>query len=206
MRFTPFSIKAQEFNKAVRGYDKEEVRVYLESLSNEFENIQKENDELHSNIENSSEQIGEFQKLEKSLQATLVTAHESSNKAVESARKQNQLIIKEAEIKANQLVEKATKDAVLIRDSVLKLREEKNLLIAKLKAMIETQADLLNLDTKTVGSIPVPKNKKVTADSTNVNDDNSIISHDNSKNNIDRSKLDVDDSDIDVDDVLEKLL
>ncbi len=185
MRFTPFSIKAQEFNKAVRGYDKEEVRIYLESLSNEFEQLQKENDELHSNIENSSVQIGEFQKLEKTLQATLVNAHESSSKAVESARKQNQLIIKEAEIKANQLIERANKEAVLIRDSVLKLREEKNLLIAKLKAMIETQADLLNLDTKTVESIPVPKKKKVNDDNSKINDDN---------------------SEIDVDDVLEKLL
>lgn len=192
MRFTPFSIKAQEFSKAVRGYDKEEVRIYLESLSNEFEKLQKENDELNSSIENSSEQIGEFQKLEKTLQATLVTAHESSNKAVESARKQNQLIIKEAEIKANQLVEKATKEAALIRDSVLKLREEKNLLIAKLKAMIETQADLLNLDTKTVESKPIPKKEKVNID--------------NSKTDIDNSKTDVDDSEIDVDDVLEKLL
>jgi cell division initiation protein len=199
MRFTPFSIKAQEFNKAVRGYDKEEVRVYLESLSNEFEKLQKENDELHSNIENSSEQIGEFQKLEKTLQATLVTAHESSNKAVESARKQNQLIIKEAEIKANQLVEKATKEAVLIRDSVLKLREEKNLLIAKLKAMIETQADLLNLDTKIVESIPIPEKKKVIADNSEINVESPRI-------NVDKHEIDVDDSEIDVDDLLEKLL
>lgn len=178
MRFTPFGIKAQEFNKAVRGYDKEEVRVYLESLSNEFEKLQKENDELNSNIENSSEQIGEFQKLEKTLQATLVTAQESSSKAVESARKQNQLIIKEAEIKANQLIEKATKESELIRDAVFKLREEKNLLIAKLKAMIETQASILNLGTKTIKSKPLPKKESVK----------------------------IDNSEIDVDDVLEKLL
>ncbi|MCF6271327.1 MAG: DivIVA domain-containing protein [Melioribacteraceae bacterium] len=178
MRFTPFSIKAQEFNKAVRGYDKEEVRVYLESLSNEFEILKNENDELRSKIENSSEQITEFQKLEKTLQATLVSAQESSSKAVESARKQNQLIIKEAEIKANQLLEKANKEAELIRDSVLRLNEERNLLIAKLKAMIETQANILDIGSNTFESKPLPKEDKVEVDS----------------------------SEIDVDDVLEKLL
>ena len=178
MRFTPFSIKAQEFNKSVRGYDKEEVRVFLESLSNEFEKLQKENDELSGKIENSSEQIGEFQKLEKTLQATLVTAQESSNKAVESARKQNQLIIKEAEIKANQLIERANKESELIRDSVFQLREEKNLLIAKLKAMVETQSNILNLGTKSIANTPAPKKENVK----------------------------VDNSEIDVDDVLEKLL
>ncbi len=178
MRFTPFGIKAQEFNKAMRGYDKEEVRVYLESLSNEFEKLQNENHELSSRIENSSEQIGEFQKLEKTLQATLVTAQESSSKAVESARKQNQLIIKEAEIKANQLIVKANKESELIRDSVLKLREERSLLIAKLKAMIETQANILDLGSNTFESKPIHAEKK----------------------------SEVDNSEIDVEDVLEKLL
>ncbi len=178
MRFTPFSIKAQEFNKAVRGYDKEEVRVYLESLSNEFEKLQNENDELNSKIKNNSEQIIEFQKLEKTLQATLVSAQESSSKAVESARKQNQLIIKEAEIKANQLIEKAHKESELIRDSVLRLHEERNLLIAKLKAMIETQANILDIGSNTFESKPLPKEEK----------------------------NEIDNSEIDVDDVLEKLL
>ena len=177
MRFTPFSIKAQEFNKSVRGFDKDEVRAYLETLSNEFEKMQNENTELKSKIDNSSEELTEFKKLEKTLQATLITAQESSSKAVESARKQNQLIIKEAEIKANQTIEKANKDAEIIRDSVLQLKEEKNLLIAKLKAMVETQASILDIGSKTFESksLPVEEMKK-------------------------------DNSEIDVDDVLEKLL
>ncbi len=177
MRFTPFSIKAQEFNKSVRGFDKDEVRAYLETLSNEFEKLQNENNELRNRIDNSSEELTEFKKLEKTLQATLITAQESSSKAVESARKQNQLIIKEAEIKANQTIEKANKDAEIIRDSVLQLKEEKNLLIAKLKAMVETQASILDIGSKTFESksLPVEEMKK-------------------------------DNSEIDVDDVLEKLL
>ncbi len=177
MRFTPFSIKAQEFNKSVRGFDKDEVRAYLETLSNEFEKLQNENNELRNRIDNSSEELTEFKKLEKTLQATLITAQESSSKAVESARKQNQLIIKEAEIKANQTIEKANKDAEIIRDSVLQLKEEKNLLIAKLKAMVETQASILDIGSKTFESKSLP-----------VED----IKNDNSE--------------IDVDDVLEKLL
>jgi cell division initiation protein len=179
VRFTPYNIKAQEFNKSVRGYDKEEVRIYLETLANEFEKIANENEELNNKIKNSSDEIGEFKKLEKTLQATLVSAQESSSKAVESARKQNQLIIKEAEIKANQLVERANKEAELIRDSVLRLREEKNLLIAKLKAMIETQAQILDIGSNTFETKPLPKEEKI---------------------------VEVDNSEIDVDNVLEKLL
>jgi len=170
MKFTPFSIKAMEFNKSVRGFDKDEVRAYLETLSNEFEKLQNENNELNSKIDNSSDEITEFKKLEKTLQATLISAQESSSKAVESARKQNQLIIKEAEIKANQTIEKANREAELIRDSVLQLREEKNLLIAKLKAMVETQASILDIGSKTFESKPLPVEEK--------QNDSSEIDHD----------------------------
>jgi len=174
---SPHSIKAMEFNKSLRGFDTEEVIGYLGTLSNEFEKLQKENNELKSKIDNSSEEITEFKKLEKTLQATLVSAQESSSKAVESARKQNQLIIKEAEIKANQTIEKANREAEVIRDSVLQLREERNLLIAKLKAMVETQASILDIGSKTFESKPLSVEKKQN-----------------------------DNSEIDVDDVLEKLL
>ena len=109
MKFSPFSIKAQEFSKSLYGYDKEEVRAFLESLASEVEKLQKDNDKLISQIDQNAEEITEFKKLEKSLQSTLLNAQESSSRSVESAKKQNQLIIKEAEIKANQLIEKAKK-------------------------------------------------------------------------------------------------
>jgi cell division initiation protein len=115
--------------------------------------------------------------LEKTLQTTLISAQESSSKAVESARKQNQLIIKEAEIKANQTIEKAKRESQLIRDSVLQLKEEKNLLIAKLKAIVETQASILDIGSKTFESKSLPVEEKQS-----------------------------DNSEIDVDDMLEKLL
>jgi len=152
MKFTPFSIKAQEFSKSLLGYDKDEVRVFLESLSNEFEKLHKDNEKLLTDMDENTQEITEFKKLEKSLQSTLLNAQESSSKSVESAKKQNQLIIKEAEIKANQIVEKAKLEADLIRSSVLKLKEEKNLFIAKLKAMVESQASILDMGVNSIDS------------------------------------------------------
>ena len=98
MKFTPFSIKAQEFAKPMRGYDTDEVRVFLESLANEFDTLQKENEKLLTEIEKNADEIIEYKKLEKSLQSTLLNAQESTSKSVESAKKQNQLIIKDPDV------------------------------------------------------------------------------------------------------------
>ena len=65
-------------------------------------------------------------------------------------------MIKEAEIKATQLIEKAKIKADEIRDSVIALREEKDLIIAKLKAIINSQARLLDMKVADAGEEVVP--------------------------------------------------
>lgn len=148
MKFTPFSIKNQEFSRAVRGFDKDEVKAFLEKLSDEFETLQSENLRLTNEIEKTNSQLDEYKRIEKNLQNTLLSATESSSKAFESAKKQTALMIKESELKASQLIEEAKEKANEIRDAVLKLREEKKLLVAKLKAMVDTQTSLIEISFK----------------------------------------------------------
>jgi len=150
VKYSPFNIKNQEFNKSVRGYDKDEVKAYLEKLSDEFELLQSDNKKLSDELEQMKEEVSEFKRIEKNLQSTLLNAQESSSKSVESAKKQTALILKEAELKASQIVEKAKENANSIRDSVLQLREERDLLIARLRAMVNSQASLLEMNVETI--------------------------------------------------------
>ena len=151
MKVSPLSIKRQEFNKAMRGYDKDEVQAFLDKLSDEFETLQKENDSLKKELEESTAKLVEFRRIEKNLQDTLLKAQESSSKSIESTKKQSSLMIKEAEIKASQILEKAKENANEIRNAVISLREEKNLIVANLKAIINSQAHLLELKVETAG-------------------------------------------------------
>lgn len=144
MKFTPFGIKSQEFNKVLRGYDKDEVQAFLEKIADEFDRISSENEKYKKEVDTLNEQLKEFKKIEKSLQSTLLSAQESSTKAIDSVKKQAALMIKEAELKAAQVIEKAKENANMVRDSVLLLREEKNLLIARLSAMVNSQSELFD--------------------------------------------------------------
>lgn len=178
MKYSPFNIKNQEFNKSVRGYDKDEVKAYLEKLSDEFELLQSDNKKLSEELEGVREEITEFKRIEKNLQSTLLNAQESSSKSVESAKKQTALILKEAELKAAQIVEKAKENANFIRDSVLQLREERDLLIARLKAMLSSQTSLLEMNVE------------------------SIETHPSFKKSVQKEEK----TDMDIDDIVEKLL
>jgi len=110
-----------------------------------METLQKENEQLKKELETANSRLTEFRKIEKNLQDTLLKAQESSTKSLESAKKQTTLMVKEAEIKASQIMEKARESANEIRTAVITLREEKDLVVAKLKSIISSQAQLLEM-------------------------------------------------------------
>ncbi len=151
MKISPLSVKRQEFAKKLRGYDPEEVQAFLEKLADDIDELIKENEGLHQQVETLNTSLNEFKKIEKNLQDTLLKAQESSTKTIESTKKQANLIIKEAELKAAQIVEKARENANEIRNAVIQLREEKDLIVAKLKAIINSQAHLLEMKVEDAG-------------------------------------------------------
>lgn len=161
MKVSPISIKKQEFNKSVRGFDRDEVKAYLEKLADEFEDLQLQNDRLKKEVEQANIRLSEFRRIEKSLQDTLLKAQESSAKSVESTKKQTSLMIKEAEIKASQILEKARESANEIRSAVINLREERDLIVAKLRAIINSQAHLLEMKVEEAGEEQVEVKQQV---------------------------------------------
>jgi len=175
MKFTPFGIKNQEFNRTVRGYDRDEVRAFLEKLSDEFEKLQNDNDKMKVETEHIEEQLKEFKRIEKNLQQALLNTTESGSKAVDSAKKQTSLMIKEAELKSVQIIEKAKEYANSVRDSVLNLREEKKLLIARIKALVNTQSSLLEFDVQNIDTHvkkkEAPKERENQEDQSEINID-----------------------------------
>ena len=159
MKVSPFSIKKQEFKKSLRGYDKEEVQAFLDKLADEFENVIKENDSLKKELEQATSRLSEFRKIEKNLQDTLLRAQESTTKSIESTKKQASLMIKEAEIKSSQILEKARENANEIRNAVINLREERDLIIANLKSIINSQSRLLEMKVEDAGEESTVTNK-----------------------------------------------
>lgn len=150
MRLSPDIIRKQLFNKKMRGYDADEVDTFVEQVASEIEMLRKEKDEIQNQLDAAVEKIRQYKKIEKTLQATLISTQESSSKSMDSVKKHAALIVKEAELKAAQIVEKAKETANELRDTIIKLRDEKRLLIAKIKAVIDTQTEIINFNKETV--------------------------------------------------------
>ena len=174
MKLTPLLIKKQEFSKSFRGFNAEEVQAFLDKLSDEVDNLLRENEILRTEVQELRDKVAAFQKIEKNLQDTLIKAQESSTKTLESTKKQSSLIIKEAEIKASQLIENAREEANEIRNAVMTLKEEKDLIIARLKAIVSSQANLLEGKVREAGEEPAILKKQDSSDKVDIDVDDIV--------------------------------
>lgn len=145
MNITPLDVRKQSFGKSFRGYDAEEVEAFLEMVAETFErlnetmaSLQSKNRELQSTVER-------YQQLEQTLQDTLVTAQKIADEARENARKEAGLIVKEAEISADRVLESARQGSSELRREILTLRTQRDTFVTRLGALCKGQLDLLEL-------------------------------------------------------------
>ncbi len=145
MKLTPIDIRKWEFKKGVRGYDKYEVQAFLELASEEFEKLQQERREFEQKSKRLEKEIEEYRRVEKSLQDTLISAKETTDKSMQNSRKEAELIVGDAELHADKIMDSARKKASKIEDEITRLTVLRDSFAVKLKGMLNSQIELLEL-------------------------------------------------------------
>jgi len=145
LKLTPIDIRKWEFKKGVRGYDKYEVQAFLELASEEFEKLQQERREFEQKSKRLEKEIEEYRRVEKSLQETLISAKETTEKSMQNSRKEAELIVGDAELHADKIMDSARKKASKIEDEITRLTVLRDSFAVKLKGMLNSQIELLEL-------------------------------------------------------------
>ena len=99
-RLTAMDIEQQEFTRKVRGYDPDEVKLFLKSVAEEIERINLENATVREEMGQVRERLEEYRQRERMLQDTLLTAQRMAEEHRENTRVESELLVKEARIKA----------------------------------------------------------------------------------------------------------
>lgn len=127
MDITPMDIVHKEFGTGLRGFNKEEVREYLNEVGNSIEALMRERAELAAEIDALKQNLERYHKLEDNLQATLMLAQRTSDEAVTNANKKAELIIDEAR-----------RDAETIKQQMGGIRGERERFLLEFQTLLET--------------------------------------------------------------------
>jgi cell division initiation protein len=150
MKLTPLDIQRHEFQqRTFRGLDRAEVRMFLNAVSEEMEHLRSDNEKMSEEVRRLTALLSEHHQREEILKNTLVAAQRTSEELKENAKKQSQMLLKEAELAADRLVEAAQSRAHDIEKDILELKMQKRQVLNSILAAIANLRNLIQLMSET---------------------------------------------------------
>ncbi len=115
MRLSPLDVQHHEFSSAMRGYDKVQVRAFLEETAEALEASVRENQALRAELAKRDELITELRSGESELRRAVVSAERLGSELKTRAQEDAERVLQDAR----------GERAVILRDAELQLRELK---------------------------------------------------------------------------------
>jgi cell division initiation protein len=145
MKITPQEILNQVFSTKIKGYNPEEVKSFLQQIVETMESEIQEKENLKAKMEKLRESLAKIEKKEELLRDTLIAAQKFSSEIKIHSHKEAELIIKDAEMKSEEIVKHAFTRQMAIKEEIKSLQfKRKEIendiihLLNSLKELIET--------------------------------------------------------------------
>lgn len=143
MALTPLDIQQQRFRTALRGYAAKDVEAFLEQTANAFEDLQRETYRLADENKKLQSDIEEYQRREGTFKRALLHSQRVLDQMQENARRQAEVIVAEAEGKADKLLQHAQNRVAQLQDSIADLKRQRIQAEEEIMFVIETHRRLL---------------------------------------------------------------
>jgi cell division initiation protein len=146
MPLSPLDIHNKEFGRRLRGYDEDEVNEFLDQIIKDYEAMIRENKELQGQVAATQEKLGHFASIEETLGKTIIVAQEAADELKNNAKKEAQLIVKEAEKNADRIINDSLSKSRKVALEVEELKKQAAIYRARFRALVETQLEILGTD------------------------------------------------------------
>jgi cell division initiation protein len=126
MRLTATEIRQQQFAmRFFRGFDPQEVDAFLEEMADDVEELSRENALLKEQLITVEEKSRGVEAREKTLQETLVTTQKIAEEFKENARRESELILREAHLRAERFMQDTREEHAKLSADINGLRRLK---------------------------------------------------------------------------------
>jgi cell division initiation protein len=144
MRITPHDIRQQQFTvRMFRGFDPSEVDAFLEDVADDYEGLLKENALLKEQIAAQEERSRGVLEREKNLHDVMVTTQRLVDEMKTTAKREAELIVREAELRGEKAVEAARGEEAKIRVEIQTLKRMRRQLVEELGSTMERYQRML---------------------------------------------------------------
>ena len=142
-RLTAMEIEKQDFRRKVRGYDPDDVQMYLRSVAEEVERLHLENGELREEVGRLKHAAQEIRGREQALQQTLVTAQNMTGEMKEKAKAEAELMVRRARLNSERMLQQAQDQLARLEAEISRCKLERDLFERRLRGTLEEHMALL---------------------------------------------------------------
>jgi len=154
MRITPLDIQQKQFSNRFRGFDMEEVDSFLELIREEMEELLRENANLREESRRYEKQLKEYKNIETTLKDTLVSTQQMVEEYRNNAKKESELILKETELKAEDILREAQDKIVKIHEDITDLKGVRRHFKEELRRLVESHLRMMEFDKEREAETP----------------------------------------------------
>jgi len=159
MALTPLDIQKMRFPQKMRGYDPTEVENFLALVAEELAGKVSALDKAERENRYYRQRLEETEQREHQLQQTLLRAQKVSDEITANARREAELMVKEAEIAADKMVQQAVEQSTRIESKISELRTMRRELQMKFRNTLDLfqrilEAEMEEERTATVHTLP----------------------------------------------------
>ncbi|MBU0994658.1 MAG: DivIVA domain-containing protein [Proteobacteria bacterium] len=145
MKMTPLDIQQQKFKIRFRGFDVQEVDGFLEEVASVMESIITENDDLKEKFRKLDLENKTLKKQEDSFKKVMLSSQKVIEQMKENTKKSGELIIADAEVKAEKILNGAHNRLAQLHEDISELKRQRMQIVVHIRSIIESHTKLLEL-------------------------------------------------------------
>ena len=145
MKITPLDIQQQQFKTRFRGFDIREVDAFLEQMAEAFETLQKDSQKQSEEVRRLELEIQGYKKREETFKRALLNSQKVLDQMKDNARKSAELVIAEAEVKAEKILNKAHNRLAQLHEDIAELKRQRTQIEVQISSIIEAHSRLLEI-------------------------------------------------------------
>ena len=145
MNLTPLDIQQQKFKTRMRGFDVREVDAFLEQVANVVEALQRNHKDMQEEVRRLELEIQGYRKREETFKRALLNSQKVLDQMKDNARKSAELIIAEAEVKAEKILNNAHNRLAQLHEDISELKRQRTQIEVQIGSIVEAHSKLLEL-------------------------------------------------------------
>jgi cell division initiation protein len=146
IKVTPIDIQQKRFHVGFRGYERTEVEMFLDMVRDEMESLIRELTEMREFKQSYDQLLQELMEKEELVKKMMFMTQKLMEDQKDNARREAALIIKDAEIRSQQILGRAQDEKTKLDAEIHEIKRRKHHFFEDLKKVIQVHQEMINFE------------------------------------------------------------